>query len=253
MKKVNLKWLILVLLVFITACTKKHYAVKSVEGTRVEMNSSFDARINPEMNKLVNSFKAKMANEMNEEIGIAAQSLVKGLPQSLLGNFTADAMKDYGSELWGKIDFAVMNNGGLRSLLNEGTITIGNMFEVYPFENGLVLLELPGKAVKELFEFAANHDGGGALSKGVELVIRNKKIESLKIGGQPLDENSTYRVVTIDYLAEGNDGMAAFTQAVKYIDSNIRLRDAMIEFIKNLTAANKKVDAVLDNRVVVKN
>jgi 2',3'-cyclic-nucleotide 2'-phosphodiesterase (5'-nucleotidase family) len=254
MKKVNLKYSFLVLVVFTAACAHNHYSVRSIEGTRIEMNSSFDAKkINPAMDKLVNSYSVKMQNEMNEVIGVAAQSLVKGLQQSLLGNFTADAMKDYGSELWGPVDFAVMNVGGLRSLFNEGSITLGNIFEVYPFENSLVLLELPGSAVRELFEFAAKHEGGGCLSKGVELVIRDKKIESLHIGGRPLDESRTYRVATIDYLAEGNDGMTAFKQAVNSVESNIRLRDAMIEFIKDLTATNKKVDAALDNRVIVRN
>lgn len=250
MKKVKLFVSLFVLVVFFTACAKKYYAVESIEGIRIEMDSSRDVQSDSKMEKLVNSFKTKLAAEANVKIGVAAQTLVKGLPQSLLSNFTADAMQDYGSQLWGQVDFAVMNNGGIRSTLSQGTITAGNVSEIYPFDNRLVLIELPGKAVKDFFDFIASHRGEG-LSKGVELVIKNKTVQSLKIGGQTFDENKTYRVATINYLAEGNDGMNAFTQASKYIDSNIMLREAIIEYIKDLTTENKLVDAKLDNRITI--
>jgi 2',3'-cyclic-nucleotide 2'-phosphodiesterase (5'-nucleotidase family) len=250
MKKVKFFVSIFVAAVLLTACAKKHYAIKSAEVSRIEMDGSWDIKTYSKMNELVHSFKTKLSEEMNVEIGASAQTLVKGLPQSPLTNFTADALQDYGSEFWGKVDFAVINVGGIRTILNEGTITVGNIFEVYPFDNHLVLVELQGKSVKELFDFVAKH-GGEGLSKGIELVIKDQKIKSLKIGGQPLDENKIYRVTTINYVAEGNDGMTAFTQAVKYIDSDIMLRDAMIKYIKNLTTEKKLVDAKLDNRIKI--
>jgi 2',3'-cyclic-nucleotide 2'-phosphodiesterase (5'-nucleotidase family) len=248
MKKVELKLGLWVWILAFTACTPKHYTVKSIEVSRIEMDSSLDAGANTEMAALVDSFKTKMEGEMNDRIGTAAQSLKKGLPQSLLSNFTADVMLESGENFWGKADFALMNMGGLRTGINEGPVTITNMFEVYPFDNRLVLLELPGTAVKELFESVANH-GGEGLSKGIELVIKDKKIGALKIGGKPLDEQKTYRIVTIDYLAEGNDRMKALTKATKYTDSNTLLRDVMINYIKKLTDNKKEINANLDDRI----
>jgi hypothetical protein len=58
--------------------------------------------------------------------------------------------------------------------------------------------------------------------------------------------------VTVDYLAEGNDGMEALTQATEYTDSYITLRDAMIEHIKKLTADDKTVHATADDRIETK-
>jgi 2',3'-cyclic-nucleotide 2'-phosphodiesterase (5'-nucleotidase family) len=250
MKKVNLVVSLFILFASFTACSRKHYAVKNIEGSRIEMNSSLDAKANPGMIALVNSYKGKLDAEMNEKIGVAVQTLQKGFPQSLLSNFTADAMQDYASELWGPVDFALINNGGLRTILNKGTITVGNMYEIYAFENKLVLLELPGKAVRDFFDFIASH-GGEGLSKGIELTVKKRTVLSLNIGGQPFNENKTYRIVTVDYLAEGNSGMDALTHAVKYTDTNVTLRDAMIEQVKKLTTENKQVDAKTDNRIKI--
>jgi 2',3'-cyclic-nucleotide 2'-phosphodiesterase (5'-nucleotidase family) len=217
----------------------------------IEMDSTWDLEANPAMIALVESYKTILDSEMNTPVGTAAQTLVKGYPQSLLTNFTADAIQQIAEELMGDIDFAVMNVGGLRSTLNQGTITLGNLYEIYSFDNRLVVLELPGKAVKEFFDFIAYH-GGQGLSKSIQLVVNKREIESLKINGQMLDENKTYRVATIDYVAEGNDGMVAFKQAMGSIDSNETLRDLMIQYVKKLTVNNQEANATIDDRITIK-
>jgi 2',3'-cyclic-nucleotide 2'-phosphodiesterase (5'-nucleotidase family) len=250
MKKVNV-YLLGLFACFSFACTKNHYKVASVESSRIEINGAWDAKANTEMTALVESYKTKMKSELHEIIGTATQTLEKGYPQSLLSNFSADAMKAIGDSLWGSVDFAVMNVGGLRSSLAEGPVSIENMYEIYSFDNSLVLLELPGKAVKRFFEFIA-FNGGQGLSKDVCLAVKARSVESLKIGGKPLDENKTYRISTIDYLADGNDGMEAFKKASNRIDSNKTLRDLMIQYIKNLTVNNQRINAAIDNRITIK-
>jgi 2',3'-cyclic-nucleotide 2'-phosphodiesterase (5'-nucleotidase family) len=251
MKKVKIL-LFIPLIGLSSACTKDHYVVTSIESARIEMDSAWDAKANPEMIALVESYKTKLDSEMNEPIGTATQTLIKGFPQSLLSNFSADAMKEIAGNLWGNVDFAVVNNGGLRSTLNKGTITVRNLYEIYSFDNRLVLLELPGKAVKEFFDFIA-FNGGQGLSKDIRLVIKVRDVESLEIGGKPVDENKTYRIATLDYLAEGNDGMVAFRKAVNRLDSEKTLRDLMIQYIKKLTANNQEANAILDNRITIAN
>jgi len=251
MKKVSSIVSLLVLLFLLSACAKKQYAVKSANGYLVEMNSRFDNHADPEMANLVQKYKSQLDSKMNEVIGEADQTLMKMGTQNTLTNFTTDAMLEYATGLWGTVDFALINNGGLRATLNQGAVTVEDLYEIYAFENRLVLLDLPGTAVKQLFEGFAKRKMEG-FSKSVQLVLKGKAIESLTIGGKPLDENAAYRVVTVDYLAEGNDGLEALTQATHYTDSNIILRDAMIEYIKKLTAENKKIHAIPDNRIEVK-
>ncbi|MDR2683085.1 MAG: 5'-nucleotidase C-terminal domain-containing protein [Dysgonamonadaceae bacterium] len=249
MKKVkSVRWLLLVCL--LSACGQGKYVVRSIESSHIGIDSVWDAQADPGMVALVASYKTRLDAQMNTPIGVAAQILQKRYPQSLLSNFTADAMLQTAETLWGNIDFSVMNMGGLRAPLNQGPITLGSMYETYPFENRMVLLELPGTAVKDFFDFIAFH-GGQGLSGTIALVIKNRAVESLAIGGKPLDERKTYRVATIDYLAEGNDGMVALQQATKTEDSNKQLREWMIEYVKTLTANNTEINATIDNRITI--
>jgi len=251
MKKVDVFTLSLIVLFLPTACAYKQYGINSVNGYLVEMNGNLDSHADHEMQSLVQFYKTKVDAGMNEVIGETAQTLTTTGQQSVLAYFTADAMQEYATELWGPVDFAVINNGGLRTTLNQGPVTLGNMYEIYVFENNLVLLDLPGKAIKQLFDdFAQKRIEG--FSKNLILTLKNQAIESIVIGGKPLDEKAIYRVVTVDYLAEGNDGMVAFTQATGYTDSNVTLRDVMIEYVRKITAENKIIYANFDNRIEIK-
>jgi 2',3'-cyclic-nucleotide 2'-phosphodiesterase (5'-nucleotidase family) len=252
MKKVDLKTAgtFFIAVAMTTACAKKQYTVKSIEVTRVEMNSVWEPAANTPMQALVDSLHAQMIAETQTVIGTAGQTLTKGKPQSLLGNFTADAMLDYASGLWGAVDFAVINIGGIRNILNQGRITIGNMYEAFPFDNRIVLLELQGETVKDFFDSIAEKEGGG-LSENIELVIKDKAVQSLLIGGKAVDGNKIYRIATVDYLAEGNDRMEALAKAVKVTDSNRLLRDVLIEYIKKQTADNKTIISQIDSRITI--
>jgi 2',3'-cyclic-nucleotide 2'-phosphodiesterase (5'-nucleotidase family) len=248
MKPKSVAYFLLIVLFCLTACAKQQYGIKSVTGYLVEMNSSLDDHADPEMQSLVGFYKTRLDAGMNEVIGETARALTKTGQQSVLANFTADAMQEYATELWGTVDFAIINNGGLRTTLNQGPVTLSNMYEIYAFENNLVLLELPGKAVKQLFDDFAKRKMEG-FSENLRLTLQNQSVTSISIGGKPLDETATYRVATVDYLAEGNDGMEALKQATGFIDSNLTLRDVMIIYVRKLTAENKIIDVTPDDRI----
>ena len=76
-------------------------------------------------------------------------------------------------------------------------------------------------------------------------------MESLLIGGKPVNDDATYWMATIDYLADGNSGMSVLEDAEERINTGIRLRDVMIQYIQQLTAQGKEVNAVFDNRIKV--
>ncbi|MDR0768831.1 MAG: 5'-nucleotidase C-terminal domain-containing protein [Dysgonamonadaceae bacterium] len=252
MKKTNLKTAGILLFIAATTTTAgtKQYTVKSIEVTRVEMDVAWEPVENTEMRTLVDSLRTKMFAGTQTVIGTAEQILTKGKPQSLLGNFTADVIFDYATGLWGHVDFAVTNMGGIRSSLNQGAITIGNMYEIFPFNNRIVLLELQGQTVNEFFNSIAQREGE-VLSKNIEAVIKDKSLLSLKIGGEAIDENKIYLVATVDYRAEGHAGVGVLTKAVKVTDSNMLIRDVLTEYIKRQTAENKTIDAHLDNRITI--
>ena len=248
-KKNGMAALIIVSLMSI-ACAPNQYSIRSVESKSVALDQRWDGRANPELTTLVESYKARVDSEMNLVVGKATQTLNVGFPQSKLSNFTADMMFNIGDEIWKNVDFAIINMGGLRTSMNEGDITVRELFEIFPFENRLVLLELQASDVEELFEFIA-FNGGEGLSKNLQLIVKNRKIESLKIGGKPVVKDKIYRIVTVDFLAEGKDGMVALRKAQNRFDSQEILRNMMIRYIQRLTDNNQEVNAEMDNRITI--
>jgi 5'-nucleotidase len=69
--------------------------------------------------------------------------------------------------LEGRRTVAVMNAGGVRAPLQAGTITWGDLYQVHPFGNMLVLLELRGSDLRQVMEHAVRRDAADAHLSGV--------------------------------------------------------------------------------------
>lgn len=242
-------WIALVAISLI-AC-KPQYRIAEMRGTLVEMDASFDATPHKAMQALVQSYKTDLDKEMNVAVGTSAQFMNYGQPESLLTNFTADFMKAYGDEhLPHGADVGVMNVHGHRANMPGGTVTMGNLYEIYSFDNTLTFLELKGAELKKIFDAYARM-GGAGISANVKLVIQNHKVKSVTIDGKPIDNDKTYHIVTLDYLAEGNNGMDAFRNALKKTDTGLTLRDAIIAHVKELTRQGREIESRLDGRITV--
>lgn len=165
---------------------------------------------------------------------------------STLGQWVTDVMRRTM-----KADIAFQNGGGLRTSIPAGNITIGNLYEVVPFDNTLVTLELTGKQIKENLEYGIYNKQIGMLQfSGLVVKYDKSQPEGKRVvevslhNGRRLDLNKTYKVVTNDFLAQGGDGFTTFTQG-KYInDSQIPLRNLLMDAVK----AAGKIDIVTDNR-----
>ena len=71
--------------------------------------------------------------------------------------------------------------------------------------------------------------------------------------GQPIDDNKLYTVATIDYLADGNGSMEAFLQADDRVcPEGATLRGLFLDYVRQQTAAGKKITSRLEGRVTVK-
>ena len=230
---------------------KQPYNVTHISGTIVAMDTTFDARPHPQMQALVQSYKTGLDREMNEVIGHSAQFMDYKRPESLLTNLTSDVMKAYGDEhLPHGADVGVMNVHGHRATLPQGEITVGNLYEIYSFDNAITFLEMKGSDLKKIFDAYARI-GGAGISSNVKLVAREGKVERVTIDGRPVDDETIYQVVTLDYLAEGNDNMAAFRDALSRTDTGITLRDMMIDHVKEQTRRGNEVVSTLDGRIII--
>jgi 2',3'-cyclic-nucleotide 2'-phosphodiesterase (5'-nucleotidase family) len=235
---------------FLISCkTTSRYRIVEISGTIVEINAAFDACADPEMVAFVDYFRNQLEAEMSVVVGTAAQFMNRARPESLLTNFTSDVMKAFGDEhLPTGADVAVMNVHGHRTAIPAGTITVGILYEVYAFDNTLVFLELKGSDLMRIFDVYAR-EGGAGVSSNVRLVIGGGEVQSVTIDGQPIDSERIYNIVTVNYLADGNDGMDAFRNAISKTDTGIILRNLIIEHIKEETRQGREINAALDGRI----
>lgn len=249
--KIKTIWIVLAT-ISLLAC-KSSYRITEISGQIIEMNNTFDTRPQPRMHALVQQYKTQLDKEMNEVVGTSAQFMNYGQPQSLLTNFTADFMKAYGDEhLPNGADVGIMNVHGHRAAMPKGAVTVGNLFEIYSFDNALVFLELKGADLKKIFDAYARM-GGAGVSANVRLTAENRKVKSVTVDGKPIDDEQIYRIVTLDYLADGNNGMDAFRNAVKKTETGLTLRDAVIAHVRELTRQGKEIDSALDDRITIIN
>lgn len=223
----------------------------SYKAERVLMDKSHDEPAEPVVKAIIARYKPEMDRKMQEVIGVSEVEMRSSRPESLLSNFAADALVEFAAKRSGsKVDFGLTNFGGIRAALPGGSIRLYDVYSIFPFENYVVILDLPGKSVKALFEsFARNRVE--ALSGNVKLIIDedDREIEELLINGEKLDMSKIYRIATIDFLLSGGDNVVALKDAVKVEETGLLIRDAIIEKIASFSASGAKVTARIDGRV----
>lgn len=189
---------------------------------------------------------------MNNVLGVSDDALLKGLPEGTLGDFVSDAVLKKTNDAYHPADhlpadICLLNNGGLRSQLPKGKLTLGNIFELMPFENEIVVLTLSGEKTKQLFESLVENNG--APFSGAKVKGKGKKMTDLEIGGKPFDVNKTYKVATSDYLAGGGDKYNFFAAPIKTETLSYKLRDAIVDYIKDETKKGNTIKATIDGRI----
>lgn len=234
----------------LTACSLG-YSLVSVEGERVPVTKAYDVEQDMKAWRMLQPYQEGVDSIMKPVIGHAARKLEVYRPESPLSNLLADVLRTAAEVKTGMpADVGVMNMGGIRSLLNEGEVTVASVYEITPFENHLVVVTLKGKDLQELFRQMAGVHGEGL--SGARLVISESgNLLSAKVGGKDIDPEKDYQVATIDYLAEGNDHLSAFKEAVGKLEpENAVLRDLFIDYVKKMEALGKCVDAKVEGRIV---
>ena len=144
--------------------------------------------------------------------------------------------------------------GGIRSGFAKGKVTYGDVLDVAPFENKIAFLTLSGEKVLELFRQMAS-SGGEAVSHGVQLVItKDHQLKSAKINGEDVDPNASYRIVSIDYVIQGNDRMEAFkakTNVNSPQEERNNLRYIIMDYFREQMQQGKVVDREIEGRIIV--
>lgn len=244
----------LFLSVILSAEAQTRYTVDAVKGERIEVTKALDCRPDEGAWNIIAPYKVAVDSLMCPVLGKSSMFMDAGRPESLLSNWVADVLRESSKDVDGMkrmADIGLCNIGGLRAALPEGDVTIGDVIEVAPFENSLCVLTLRGDALLALMGQIAASRGEG-VSHGVELVAdENGKVISVLLNGKRIKSNKRYTIATLNYLAEGNDGMVALKDAVECKHTEIMIRDVLMEFIRTQSREGRMISSKIENRIII--
>lgn len=233
------------------AIRAQRYGVVAVEAQRFEVTRSLDAHPDKEAIALLRPYKAVVDSMMSPVLGYSACAMTVQRPESPLSNWVADVLRDAAARAGQPADIGLCNMGGLRSTMPQGEVTVGDVLAIAPFENRLCILTLRGDAVQELMEQIAAVHGEGI--SGAQLdITADGKLRKATVAGCPIDREHIYTLVTLDYLAEGNDKMFALRKAIKKDVHETLIRDVLMNFIRAEQKAKRKLKAETEGRIVIK-
>lgn len=214
----------------------------------IPVKNHLDKKLDPDFSALVDEYTESVSYKMEEVIGTCPQAIRKGSPESPLYNITGDALIWMAKEYMDvDADVSLYNSGGLRAEISAGNLTIGDVYAVYPFDNVLSIVTLKGSDLKTMFNYVAS-SGGLPVNSGVKMVISNKKVKSVTVNGEAIDNNKTYTVATIDYLVELE--RYGFENATSRSDSPEIIRDYFVEYFRHIAQQNNgQITASKDGRI----
>ena len=142
-----------------------------------------------------------------------------------LGNLVADA------NLWKTQKFGTVisfqNGGGVRASIEPGAFNQGQVIDVQPFGNTLFVMDLTGAEVRGALENGVSQWEAGAgrflqvagmkysfdLAKPVGSRVTEIQVGNAKDGFKPLENGTSYKVVTNNFIAGGGDGFEGLKKA----------------------------------------
>ena len=248
MKKI---WILFFFSFLLIACKNNSHEVSKINAKQLKIGN--EVKQDSSIIQLFTPYKKKMTNEITKSLSFSPKILERtdGNLQSTLGNLVADLSYEKANELFknktGKtVDFSMSNYGGIRAAIMKGDVTVSNAFELMPFDNTLVVVELNYDKIKALFNYFVAKKRAHPLSKNIQLTIKNDSYNVL-INGKAIKKDKTYFVATSNYLQKGGDGMIFFSEPESLFDSNFLIRDAIVDYFES----KDTLSANLDNRVII--
>jgi 2',3'-cyclic-nucleotide 2'-phosphodiesterase (5'-nucleotidase family) len=167
--------------------------------------------------------------------------------ESSLGDIVTDAMREASGA-----QIAFQNGGGIRTNIPKGPITLGTVFTALPFDDDIVSMDLTGEQIRELLEKSVLSENMLQIS-GLQVVYdlsksEGAKVASVKVAGEPMEDQTTYRVVTNDFLAAGGNQFNVFKKG-RNVSIGPMQRDAVADYIRK----NSPINVQVRDRIVFKN
>lgn len=193
----------------------------------VSQHDNTGGSLDAEINSIVEKWRDLMDQELAQVIGYADREIEQR------SNEMYNMVTDSWLYTYPNADVSLSNSGGIRQSIQAGNITLGTIVGVLPFENNIVELELTGAQLIDCLDYLIV--GGMTTIGGYYLT-----------DGRSLHPDSTYSVLTTDYLYSRTDYNFHLYDADPYATS-IHYRQPVIDWIKSLnTSSQNPLNQYLD-------
>ncbi|WP_440514590.1 bifunctional UDP-sugar hydrolase/5'-nucleotidase UshA [Serratia sarumanii] len=209
--------------------------VEKADGTSERVYYTQQIAEDPTMMKLLTPFQEKGKAQLGVKIG-SVNGKLEGdrskvrFVQTNLARVMLAAQRERADA-----DFAVMSGGGVRDSIESGDITYKNVLKVQPFGNTLVHVDMKGSEVEQYLAVVANmkpDSGAYAQFANVSLVADGKGVSEVKINGQPLEADKTYRMATLNFNALGGDGYPKLDGLPSYVNTGFIDAEVLKQYIE---------------------
>lgn len=209
--------------------------VEKADGTSERVYYTQQIAEDPTMMKLLTPFQDKGKAQLGVKIG-SVNGKLEGdrskvrFVQTNLARVMLAAQRERADA-----DFAVMSGGGVRDSIESGDITYKNVLKVQPFGNTLVHVDMKGREVEQYLAVVANmkpDSGAYAQFVNVSLVADGKGVSEVKINGQPLQADKTYRMATLNFNALGGDGYPKLDGLPSYVNTGFIDAEVLKQYIE---------------------
>ena len=204
--------------------------------------------------------------EIRNKVVASAAYLIDGdravsrVQECAMGNLVADAMlarvKDQG------VQIAIANSGGLRSSIDAGEVTMGEVLTVLPFQNTLSTFQVSGQTVIDALENGVSQVeevkgrfpqvAGLKFTFDLAVAPNEGRIQEVMVADGDnfvaIDPAKMYNLVSNNYVRGGGDGYKMFRLAANAYDFGPDVADVLAEYM----AAQGPVAPYTDGRITQK-
>ena len=232
-------------------------SVKTYEEKQIWLWAGDHLKPSPEIKALVSQVDEAVGSEYARVVGEARRDHFQDEEsvENALGNWITDAMR------WKTgTDIGFQNSGGIRDDILAGPITKGDIFEVSPFRNTLVVFKLTGKEIKDLLEHDVEKDWDRLQISGMSYAYHPKdakpmgeRIAAVTINGEILVEkgkllqaDKVFTIVSNNYLvSQAKDKYFGFS-VEESKDTGVLINQVMINWLEEY----KFLDYKIEGRIV---
>lgn len=211
------------------------HKVKNSDGTETWVNYTQPIEKHPGMMKLLTPFQKKGEAQLGVKIGSVNQHLEGDRSKVRFVQTNLSRVILAGQIDRTNADFAVMSGGGVRDSIEKGDITYKDVLKVQPFGNTLTYVDMKGSDVEKYLAVVANmqvDSGAYAQFANVSLVADGKGVSEVKIKGEPLQQDKTYRMALLSFNATGGDGYPVVSNLASYVNTGFVDAEVLKQYIE---------------------